>query len=34
VRSTGRVGDVERTITLVVRVAGNTEERYFYSIIK
>lgn len=34
VRSTGRVGDVERTITLVVRVHGAIEERYFYSIIR
>lgn len=33
VKSTARVGDVARTITLVVRVHGSSEERYYYSIV-
>lgn len=32
VKSAATVGDVVRTVTMVVRVVGGTEETYFYSI--
>jgi Type II secretion system (T2SS), protein K len=34
IKSTGTVGDVQRTITLVLRMFRATEERYYYSIVK